>query len=459
MAVQAAFIVPHPPIVLPEIGQGREREIAATTESFRAVAARIGELRPDTILVFSPHAVAYSDYIHISPGEEAEGDLAPFGAPGPLHATYDTELVRAIAAYCKAEGFPAGTLGERDPALDHGVLIPLRFINETYSDYKLVRISLSGLSREEHYRFGMLLNRCIEALGRNTVIIASGDLSHKLLESGPYGYVPEGPKLDKALTAAMERGSFWDFLTLPDALTDKGADCGLLSFVMMAGVLDCKAVKPRLLSYEGPFGVGYGVASFEVLGEDPGRNFLDQQKRDRMLDVRLRREAEDAYVRLARETLEAYVLTGKMPFLSPELPPELLYGQAGVFVSIKRDGRLRGCIGTIDPAKLSIAEEIRTNAVSAGTRDPRFSPVGPGELEELVYSVDVLLPPEPAEIGTLDPARYGVIVTSGLKRGLLLPDLDGIETVGEQITVAMKKAGIKPDDSYSLERFEVVRHY
>jgi len=153
------------------------------------------------------------------------------------------------------------------------------------------------------------------------------------------------------------------------------------------------------------------------------------------------------------------VETGKALTLPNALPDELLGNRAGVFVSLHKNGRLRGCIGTIAPTAANIALEIMQNAVSAGLHDTRFAPVTAFELPFLTYKVDVLSPPvridSPAE---LDVKRYGVIVTSGQRRGLLLPNLDGVDTVEEQIAIARQKAGIPDRASVKLERFEVVRH-
>ena len=139
---------------------------------------------------------------------------------------------------------------------------------------------------------------------------------------------------------------------------------------------------------------------------------------------------------------------------------EMTGRRAGVFVSIKKEGRLRGCIGTIRAVQSSIAGEIVENAVSAAAHDPRFSPIEPEELDRLAISVDVLGDTEKiASPDMLDVKRYGVVVTKGYKRGLLLPNLEGVDTVGEQIAIAKQKAGIGEDEAVGLERFEVVRHY
>lgn len=459
MSVTAAYIVPHPPLIVPEIGKGQEKAIQSTIDSYRAVAKQIAGIKPDTIIITSPHSVMYADYIHISPGRAARGSLKRFGAPAVIHADYDTALADELCRICRAAGFPAGTLGEEDPALDHGTLVPLYFINQYYTGYRLVRCSVSGLPRQEHYRFGTMIQQAVDQLGRNAVFIASGDLSHKLTADGPYGFAAEGPELDAKLTDIMRSANFGEFLGLDSTLCERGAECGLGSFVTMAGALDQKALETQFLSYEGPFGVGYAVCGYRVAGVDAGRGFLTQDAAETNRQKQFRQTGQDACVWLARQTLECYVTTGKLPELPDGLPAFLRNERAGVFVSIKKNGRLRGCIGTIEPTQPDIAEEIRQNAISSGTRDPRFPPVRPDELADLVYSVDVLSPAEPVgDAGMLDVLRYGVIVTSGRKRGLLLPNLEGVDTVAEQLRIACEKAGIRPGESYTLERFEVVRH-
>ena len=232
---------------------------------------------------------------------------------------------------------------------------------------------------------------------------------------------------------------------------------------MMAGAMDGKAVVSRRLTYEGPFGVGYGICTFRVTGEDEGRRFLEAYERCQKEACKRRQMAEDDYVSLARRSLEYYVYEGRMiPFAGTEagLPEEMLRTRAGVFVSIHKGGALRGCIGTISPVCRNIAEEIIQNAVSAGIHDPRFPAVREEELPLLEYSVDVLGETEPVQgEDQLDPRRYGVIVTRGRKRGLLLPNLEGVDTVKEQVSIAKRKAGIREEETgVELERFEVIRH-
>ena len=461
MSMIGAIIVPHPPIILPAVGKGREREAQATIDACRAAAKRVAEWAPEVLIVTSPHTVMYADYFHISPGGCAAGDMSAFGAPQTrLEVQYDAELRQELVRQAEAAGLRAGTLGERDPALDHGAFLPLYFLREAGVDCPILRIGLSGFSPLEHYRLGQCIARAVDTLGRRAVFVASGDLSHKLRDDGPYGYAPEGPAFDRRVTAAMGSGDFLQFLTIDPALCNRAAECGLRSFQIMAGALDGLAVSPALLSCEGPFGVGYGVATFAVTGPDGGRRFGEQceeLERARLAD---RKAAEDPWVRLARLSLETFVRTGKRLERLPDgLPAELTDRAAGAFVSLHAHGRLRGCIGTTGPTTGSVAWEIVQNAVSACARDPRFPPVTVTELDSLEYSVDVLGAPEPiSSPAELDVKKYGVIVSCGGRRGLLLPDLEGVDTVEQQIDIARQKGGISSREKYTLERFEVVRH-
>ena len=434
MGIAGAYMVPHPPLIIPEIGKGREREIQKTVDGYREVANRIGQLRPETIVLISPHQTMYRDYFHISPGDRAYGDFGQFGAGWVrMEVTYDTAFVGHICRLADAYDLSAGMEGERSRELDHGTMVPLWFVNQEWKKYKLVRIGLSGLPLQQHFALGRIVRETADALERKTVIIASGDLSHRLRKEGPYGYAREGPEYDSRVMDVMERGVWGELLTFSDKLCDRAGECGHRSYVIMAGALEHMTVKAERLSYEGPFGVGYGICAYEVI--------------------------KDAYTELARQTIEEYVRNGEVKEVPKGLPEEMYRTRAGAFVSVKKKGMLRGCIGTIQAVCSSVAEEIIQNAISAVTNDPRFDPVEPYELKDLSISVDVLGARErissPKE---LDAKKYGVIVTKGYRRGLLLPNLEGVDTVEEQIRIAKQKAGIGTEEGVVLERFEVVRH-
>ncbi|MBQ5950835.1 MAG: AmmeMemoRadiSam system protein A [Lachnospiraceae bacterium] len=461
MSVLGAVMVPHPPILLPEVGRGEEKKIGATEAAYRTAAALIAELRPDTIVVSSPHSVMYADYFHISPGKGANGDMRRFRAPQlRFDVDYDEEFTAALARLAEKEGFPAGKMGERSAVLDHGTMIPLYYIGKYCKGYKLVRIGLSGLPLADHYRLGQMIAQTAEKLDRRVVFVGSGDLSHKLLEEGPYGFAPEGPAYDERIMDVMGRAAFDELLDFDETFCDRAAECGHRSFCMMAGALDGKCLETEKLSHEGTFGVGYGICTYRVLGEDPARHLLQVWEERRRKVLTEQRSREDAWVRLARAQVEAWVGARKRLEIPEGLPAEMLSERAGVFVSLHKEGRLRGCIGTIAPTQGCVAEEILENAISASTRDPRFDPVRREELEALEISVDVLARPEKIDSKEkLDVKRYGVIVSKGRKRGLLLPNLDGVDTVDGQIAIALQKAGLSArEKDYELQRFEVVRH-
>ena len=463
MAILGAVQVPHPPLILPEVGHGKEKRIQSTIDAFDAAAKFIADLQPDTVIISSPHSILYSDYFHISPGPSAKGSMAQFGAPQlKFSCAYDEELVKAVEATAKEKNIPAGTLGNRQPELDHGTMVPMYFLAKYCKTCKIVRLALSGFSLKEHYRVGMLIAETAEKLGRKIAWIASGDLSHKLTKEGPYGFNPAGPQYDKKIMEVMGSGNFADLFSFKDDFLEEAAECGHRSFVLMAGAFDGLAVESRKLSYEGPFGVGYGVTLFRPAGPDDSRHFLEAYDiiRNKMKADRLAKE--DEYVKLAREVIEHYVKTNGGYLRTPRhIIPEMTAQKAGVFVSLKIRGVLRGCIGTIGPMYDNVAEEIRHNAISACSRDPRFTPVMPDELEELEYSVDVLGPMEPiSSPSQLDVKRYGVLVTKGSRSGLLLPNLPGVDTIEQQVDIAKQKAGIRPEENgCELQRFEVVRHY
>ena len=155
MAVRGAVMVPHPPLIIPDVGRGQEKAIQATIDAYHEAAKIIASWKPDTVVVLSPHSIMYADYFHISPGTEASGDFGQFRAPQvKIHVQYDTEFVELLCQEAEAREIPAGTMGERDKRLDHATMIPLWFLNHYYTDYKTVRIGLSGLPLSQHYMLG-----------------------------------------------------------------------------------------------------------------------------------------------------------------------------------------------------------------------------------------------------------------------------------------------------------------
>ena len=464
MSIVSAVMVPHPPLIIPEVGKGTEAMIQKTTDAYEKASQFVAATKPDTVIVASPHNVLYTDYFNISDGEHAVGSLEDFDADDVrLEVDYDTELIAEFCRCADRDDVDAGLLGQRDGyrKLDHATLIPLYFLRKYYTDFKVLRIGLSGLSYSEHYRVGMLLKEASENCGRRTAFIGSGDLSHKLSPFGPYGFADEGPYYDEQIMDAMGNASFDKLLDFDPVFCEKAAECGHRSFIIMTGALDRTSVTPEKLSYESVTGVGYGICTYTINGPDETRNFLDQWSEKKAAELAEKKKAEDSYVKLARKTIETYVTTGQKIAVPEDLPAEMTDRKAGVFVSLHKEGQLRGCIGTIKGLRDSVASEIIENAISSSTRDTRFHAVQEDELDKLEYSVDVLSPAEQVHsLAELDVKKYGVIVTKGPQSGLLLPNLDGVDTPMEQIKIAKRKAGIpESDNNIKVYRFEVVRHF
>lgn len=432
--LKKAYVVPHPPIILPEVGRGEEKKIQKTIDSMERVAKEIEEIKPDTIIITSPHAPSFMDGFYLERGEKVIGNLNHFGILNVQEELYiDKELSKLIFEI--AEDLPIIYSKDYSNGVDHGSLIPVRFIHKYYRDFKVVLIGLSGLSGEMHRKLGKAIEEGVSQLNRKPVFIASGDLSHVLKEDGPYGFEKEGPEFDKMIIEYLSKGEFEKLFEIPNEISEKAAQCGLKSFQILAGALDSYEIKSELYSYEGPFGVGYGVLGFDL------------------------ERKNNPYVDLAKKTIHEYIKNGKKIEIPKDLPEEMINNSAGTFVTIHKNGELRGCIGTINPTRETIAEEIVNNAISASTRDPRFPQVIESELEELEISVDVLSKAEEIEdISQLDVNRYGIIVTSGYKKGLLLPNIEGIETPEMQLEIALRKASIFPGEEFTMERFEVIRY-
>ena len=451
-------LLPHPPIMIPEIGKDELAKIRATVEAVTLVAQNFKQNNPDTVVIMTPHSVYFKDAVALSVHPRLRGNFAKFGAPEiSLGFETDGQLIKHIIRNSSRLGIHLIEFTDLVAKsyrltldLDHGALVPLYYLHAAGFKGQIVHLAVGMLSYEEMYTFGKAVQVAIGTVDRKTVVIASGDLSHRLLEGSPNGYDPQGAVFDQALMEAMRNLDVKTLFNMDKGLIDCAGECGLRPACFLLGVMGGLEVSPAVVSYEGPFGVGYGVISYHIAGK---KQCVKKAPPKEAVE-----EAVSDPVALAKKSLLYYLELGKMlPAPKEILPP--LDGQAGVFVSLKKYGDLRGCIGTFLPTEETIAQEIIKNAVSAGVRDPRFQAVDINEFPQLEVSVDILSAPEQVSgLNALDPRKYGVIVRHGNKSGLLLPDLEGIDTPQDQIAIAMQKAGIPPQSRIDLFRFTVTRY-
>lgn len=431
-------IAPHPPIMVPAVGRESIASVRNSIDAMAELTRRVIESGAESVVLISPHAPLEADSFVAYGGPEVFGDFTNFHAPGTeFSAPVDAELLTAITRAAAQENYRVSTLA--DDLLDHGTAVPLYFLLRNGWSGSVVALGYSFLSNEDHLRFGSCITRAVNQVGRRVAFIASGDLSHRLRPTAPAGFNPSAHLFDEEIVDALSSNDPQRIVTIDPGLRRLAGECGYRSMLVAIGATSELPLTCEVMNYEAPFGVGYLVAqltwaSVDAVSEDlPG---------------------------LARRAVENFTRDGEI--VNPSSSRAGLLGsRAPCFVCLKtRDGELRGCIGTIEASKDTLAEEIVANAISAATSDPRFDSVRKEELAGLVYSVDVLLPAEPATIEDLDPKIYGVIVEdeSESRRGLLLPDIAGVETSVQQVEIAKRKAGIPEGTPVRLSRFRVERY-
>ena len=458
MGLVGCFAAPHPPIVVPEVGGADLADAEATVRAMIALREKTAALDPDTIVLLSPHSPLARSQMGVSLAAKYKGSLAYFRAPQVrVDVDGDVRLAEALMERAAAHGIPVTQTAAEGEIfdLDHGAMVPLVYLTGALErPCRLVVLSFSYLDMDEHVRFGRAVGEVLMAAEQRIVYVASSDLSHRLIPGAPAGYDPRAAQFDHAIAETFASGDWESMLNIDQGLVSVAGECGYRSLAVLSGVVAAYEApggrtQNRLLSYEGPWGVGYLVGEIELTPPPGGAAAQDAPA------------GADPLVVLAREAVESYVRERRV--LDPGPLPGLEQRRAGVFVSLHLpDGSLRGCIGTTQPTRPGIEDEVVHNAISAATRDPRFYPLRADELEGLDISVDVL--GEAAEVSgpdQLDPKRYGIIVRAADGRqALLLPDLEGVDTVDQQLQITCRKGGIDPErDAYRIFRFEVERHH
>ncbi len=458
-AIVFSGIAPHPPIMVPEVGGDASDEVSGSIAAMAEFTNRIIESGAETVVLISPHApldrrafVAYS-------GPLLFGNFAKFRAP-LTHFSFelDQSVLDAITTAADQHEFDVMTVHEAE--LDHGAAVPLYFLDRNGWNGRVVVLGYSFLSNEDHLDFGATIREAVDRLGRPVAMVASGDLSHRLKPDAPAGYNPEAHVFDEQVVESLRLNSPQEIAETDHELRRMAGECGFRSMLVALGAIRGLRHDCDVLHYEAPFGVGYLVAQLtNVNASEPAEvNVSRQGAWAPGFEVPSDAPSLPA---LAREAVETFVRTGNQ-IAPPANVSGILTSRAACFVTIrsKSSGDLRGCIGTVDPTRRTLAEELIANAIRAATHDPRFGPVSPSELHDLRYSVDVLSPPEPATFDDLDPKIYGLIVEDEKResRGLLLPDIEGVETASTQVEIASRKAGIPPGAPLRFFRFRVDRY-
>ncbi|MBA7559861.1 hypothetical protein ES708_01478 [subsurface metagenome] len=429
--VVAGQFYPAPASQLKEMIKGMVDEKAEKEEVIGLISPHAGYIYSGAVAGATISRIKFKDtFIIIGPNHTGKGKPLSIMTEGvwqtPLgEVEIDSELAKQILA--TSAHLEEDHLAHQH---EHSIEVQLPFLQYFKPDIRLVPIVFSYYSDAVYKKIGREIAQAVKDLNREVVIIASSDMTH---------YEPQESAQRKD-TQAIEAILDLDEDELLKRVEELNISmCGYAPAVsLISAAKELGASGAELVKYQtsgdttGDYSAVVGYAGIIIKGMSP-------------------------LVQLARKTVETFVREDKV--IEPgELTPEMKE-KAGVFVTLHKHSELRGCIGTFEPTQDNVAQEVVANAISSATRDPRFPPVASSELKDLDYSVDVLTSPEPIDSqDQLDPKKYGCIVEAGWRRGLLLPDLEGVDTVDYQIDICRQKAGITPDEPVKLYRFEVKRY-
>jgi AmmeMemoRadiSam system protein A len=451
--VLIAVLMPHAPVLVPGVAGARVRAAGESVDAMSAVARRVVDVRPDALVLITPHAPRRGSGFALRWGARVRGNLLDFGAPNlGVDLPSAGGLAQAIEQATMARGL--GVARWSDTPLDHGAVVPLWHLAQAGWDGPTVVVGLHESESADPVELGLAIAEATLREELSVAVVASGDMSHRLQQGAPSGFHPRAVEFDRALIECLGTGDLRGLLHLDPDLQALAAEDAVDSALVAASAVGWDDHGHRVLSYQGPFGVGYGVAILhDALADMDVAGKGGRRVGTRMVFVD---PSGAALPGIARRSVEAaFRGNGGGPVLKHS---GIAAERHAVFVTIRHaDGDLRGCVGDLRPRCVNVAMETWQLARDAAFRDHRFSPVTADELPGLSFEVSVLSPlEEVASTAALDPERYGVVVESDDgRRGALLPGIDGLDTVEEQLSMVRRKGGMTATEPVRLWRFTV----
>lgn len=438
-----AGVLPHGTSLLPVEGP-LDPEATPLHAACRDLAQRLVAARPDLIVVIDPHGPTFTQAMGLCCAPVLRGDLAAAGRPDmALELPTDLQLAQILLGLSKEAGVPL-TVPDRyvRQPLSHGVLVPWQFLTAAgLGPVAVTVVHPSGQSLARHFEFGQIIGYAAQRTGRRVAILASAELSHR------HDEIPEAAAFDQQVVEAFD-GHHWVALVgqAPAALAAAEA-CGMGALAMLAGVFRPEAIAACPSTYAVTAGVGRLVGELAITRHPEPVDDAQRPARD--------------VATLAELALEAiYCHTAKQEFVRATGKLAETWGrrQAGVFVTLYRDGKIRNSLGAAFPLQANVCDEVVRTAVAVAFQDPAHPPIDAKELPRITLTVQVVLPPEPvARIEEVDPRLYGLIAYTGYRMGVLLPRVDGVETAEDQVRQVMAKAGVGAGEPLWLLRFPVER--
>ncbi len=451
--IRIAVLMPHAPVLVPGVAGARVRAAGESVDAMSAVARRVVNVRPDALVLITPHAPRGAAGFTLWRGTRVRGNLLAFGAPDlGVDLPSAGGLAQAMEQATVARGLGMARWG--DTPLDHGAVVPLWHLVQAGWNGPTVVVGLNEPDSADPVELGAAIAEAAWREGMWVALVASGDMSHRLQQGAPSGFHPRAIEFDRTLIECLARGALRRLRHLDPVLRELAAEDAVDSALVAASAVDWDSQGHRVLSYEGPFGVGYGVAILhDALAEPAGAGEEGHRKRTGKVFVDPSGAALPGIAR--RSVVAAFRGNGGGPGLKHS---GIAAERHAVFVTIRHDdGQLRGCVGDLRPRCVNVAMETWQLARDAAFRDHRFSPVTADELPGLSFEVSVLSPlEEVASTAALDPGRYGVVVEAeDGRRGALLPGIDGLDTVEEQLSLVRRKGGMTATEPVRLWRFTV----
>ena len=446
--IAIAALMAHAPVLIPVIATSRADRARASIDAMTEAARRVVDAAPVVVILISPHTPRRRGGFAVWGDEWVKGSLTKFSSPDVTVALpNDQRLMERLFEEASARGVELWRL--RDCELDHGAIVPLWHLQQAGWVGPVVVVGLNYPGEPGLIELGQSITAAAGCDGRSVAVVASGDMSHRLKPGSPGGYHPEACGFDQLFIECLRAGDYRRLMSLEPELQELAGEDVVDSTLVVASAVEWNSTGGEVLSYEGPFGVGYGVAILYAARDHGLLESPSDREEARLASGRL-------LPQIARYSIEAALRgDGWQPNFALE---GILAERFGVFVTIRgRAGELRGCVGTISPRFGNTLEETWHLAREAAFRDHRFEPVRSEEIGHSRFEVSVVFPPEPiCSTSELDPQRYGLVVaTEDGRRGALLPALDGVGTAEEQLDIARRKGGIEEGETTTIQRFVV----